>query len=345
MRVSGPPSFSRLARAGLVSGAVLLFLPLPLAAGQDDSSSVRLEDESPAYLDSFARRMGVGCDPQTARKKKALFESAANRAVYHLFLANRCGRTESVKSAYYYRGLAFFRRGDMDKAARFLSRAVQAGFDIPVIQYYLGKALFRLERYDGAVDALMKVVDDAKADDPLKDLAKQALVLAKASQEAEAAAKDLPKTPGKAVVTKTTREIELVPYDKNGTRAKLSELGGKMVILHFWASWCIPCIKEFSELMAFYERYRERGLNLITVSQDDKLASVKRFLKRWSLPRNLPVYYDQGGRLMEQLSLPLGLPSSVIFDGEGQAVKVTVGTLDWELPEVVALIERGLGRD
>jgi thiol-disulfide isomerase/thioredoxin len=43
---------------------------------------------------------------------------------------------------------------------------------------------------------------------------------------------------------------------------------GHVVLVHFWATWCPPCIEEMPALQSFYEHYRERGVEVIAVSQD-----------------------------------------------------------------------------
>jgi len=43
---------------------------------------------------------------------------------------------------------------------------------------------------------------------------------------------------------------------------------GHVVLVHFWATWCPPCIEEMPALQTFYERYRKRGVDVIAVSQD-----------------------------------------------------------------------------
>lgn len=53
-----------------------------------------------------------------------------------------------------------------------------------------------------------------------------------------------------------------------GEEIDLGRLRGEVVVLHFWATWCGPCIVEMPELEKFYSRYRSRGVEVIALSQD-----------------------------------------------------------------------------
>ena len=56
---------------------------------------------------------------------------------------------------------------------------------------------------------------------------------------------------------------------------RLSEYKGRVVLLNFWATWCPPCRKEMPDLERLYATYREAGLTVITVSNQDKEALLK----------------------------------------------------------------------
>lgn len=61
--------------------------------------------------------------------------------------------------------------------------------------------------------------------------------------------------------------------DTAGKKIELSQFQGKYVLIDFWASWCVPCRKENPELRKAYELYHNKGLEIISVSLDDKRSN------------------------------------------------------------------------
>jgi thiol-disulfide isomerase/thioredoxin len=64
-----------------------------------------------------------------------------------------------------------------------------------------------------------------------------------------------------------------------GRPAHLKDLRGKVVVVYFWAVWCVPCKAESKRLTELYERYHKDGLEVIAVSLDEKEERVPRFMK------------------------------------------------------------------
>jgi peroxiredoxin len=68
-------------------------------------------------------------------------------------------------------------------------------------------------------------------------------------------------------------DIDLVKED--GTKVKLSSFKGKIVLMDFWASWCRPCRMENPNVVAAYNKYKDKGLVILSISQDQDLSKWK----------------------------------------------------------------------
>jgi thiol-disulfide isomerase/thioredoxin len=62
---------------------------------------------------------------------------------------------------------------------------------------------------------------------------------------------------------------------------RLSSLEGYPVILHFWATWCGPCLQELPELISLAEKLRPRGFSLVAVAIDDSWATIEKFFAQY----------------------------------------------------------------
>ncbi len=67
--------------------------------------------------------------------------------------------------------------------------------------------------------------------------------------------------------------VEAKMFD--GKTFRLANYAGKVVILHYWASWCAPCRKEMPALETYYEKHRAQGLEILAVSMDDPADEAK----------------------------------------------------------------------
>src|SRR5260370_36099384 len=69
------------------------------------------------------------------------------------------------------------------------------------------------------------------------------------------------------------KDFQLESLD--GSKIRLSDLKGKVVMLNFWATWCAPCISEMPLFVRMYEKYRAQGFEILAVSVDDKVDRYK----------------------------------------------------------------------
>ena len=103
----------------------------------------------------------------------------------------------------------------------------------------------------------------------------------------------------------------------DGQDVRLSDLRGQVVVINFWASWCVPCRDEAPALQAVWERYRDRGVVLLGVAWTDTERNARAFIDEFS--QNYPNGLDLGTRIGELYGIT-GVPETFIIDQQGQVV-------------------------
>jgi thiol-disulfide isomerase/thioredoxin len=126
----------------------------------------------------------------------------------------------------------------------------------------------------------------------------------------------------------------------DGTEISLSQFLGKVVVLNFWATWCLPCIREMPSLDRLVTSAPSR-IAVVAVSIDQEgITAVTPFIAAHDLS-HLAVYLDPDQRLgslntdrVAAGALPLwGLPISYIIDRKGRVVGYLTGAADWDSQE------------
>ena len=93
-----------------------------------------------------------------------------------------------------------------------------------------------------------------------------------------------------------------------------ADLKGKIVIVDFWASWCLPCAQSFPVMEELQKKYGDR-LVVLAVNVDEKAAKMESFLKKQSV--TFTVVRDAEQKLVATVE-PATMPTSFILDGEGK---------------------------
>ena len=104
---------------------------------------------------------------------------------------------------------------------------------------------------------------------------------------------------------------------------KTDDFAGKFVLVDFFATWCTPCINEVPRLRKHYEKYREKGLEVIAVSLDDDRDALDKYLGEANLP--WPVIHDSAPELADKLQMKYGiasLPTVLFLNKEGIVVSL-----------------------
>ena len=127
---------------------------------------------------------------------------------------------------------------------------------------------------------------------------------------------------------------EIVFKDENQKNIDLANYKGKLLILNFWATWCVPCREEMPSLDLLQSDLRLNNLKIfpINIGQEDLLKSVN-FFKELSI-KNLDIYYDPAVTLAKKFSLR-GLPTTILIDKEGKEFARIIGSIDFSNKEFI----------
>lgn len=118
---------------------------------------------------------------------------------------------------------------------------------------------------------------------------------------------------------------------------------GKVVVLDFWASWCVPCRRSFPWLNAMHEKYADDGLVIVGVNLDLERVEADRFLAEF--PASFKIVYDEKKALAKQFDV-IAMPSTYVIGRDGEVVEQHLGfkvkkQAEYEAAMVSALAQNG----
>jgi thiol-disulfide isomerase/thioredoxin len=124
------------------------------------------------------------------------------------------------------------------------------------------------------------------------------------------------------------KEIDLVLKDLSSTEQRLSAFKGRIVVLNFWATYCIPCRKEMPDLAAIQNEYAALGVQVVGASADgpDDRAKVLQFVKETKI--NFPIWLGATTADMIRFGLGAALPGTVVIGKDGRVAKVVSGLVN-----------------
>jgi thiol-disulfide isomerase/thioredoxin len=124
------------------------------------------------------------------------------------------------------------------------------------------------------------------------------------------------------------KEIDLALKDPFGSEQRLAALKGRIVILNFWATYCIPCRKEMPDLAAIQNEYAALGVQVIGASADD-VADRDRILQFGKETKiNFPIWMGATTADMMRFGLGGALPGTVLIGRDGRIAKVISGVVN-----------------
>ena len=113
--------------------------------------------------------------------------------------------------------------------------------------------------------------------------------------------------------------------DLDGKQVHLSDFGGKVVLLDFWATWCAPCAAELPQLEALYRKKKDDGFVVLGIDMDgpETVAQVVPFARRYEL--TFPTLLDEETRVVNIYNPKRVAPMTVLIDKRGIIARVRNG--------------------
>ena len=116
-----------------------------------------------------------------------------------------------------------------------------------------------------------------------------------------------------ALASRTAPDFAL--KDVNGGICRLTDLRGKVVLLNFFATWCVPCRQEIPDFVRLYEGLKDKGFEIIGVSLDQEGEAVlKPFIKHYAI--TYPIVLGTSKVILDYGGIK-GVPTTFLIDRNG----------------------------
>jgi len=147
------------------------------------------------------------------------------------------------------------------------------------------------------------------------------------------------------MATSPLRLPDLAFDDADGKPRKLSEWRGKTVLVNLWATWCVPCRKEMPALDSLQTKLGGKDFEVVAINIDTRDPDKpKNFLKEANLTK-LAYFTDAKAKVFQDLKAigkALGMPTSVLVDGQGCEIGTIAGPAEWASDDAIALIKAAM---
>jgi thiol-disulfide isomerase/thioredoxin len=128
-----------------------------------------------------------------------------------------------------------------------------------------------------------------------------------------------------SAVAQSSPQPELSLKDIHGRQLRLADYKGEVVLINFWATWCIPCRTEIPDLIRIQRQHRAQGLRIIGITYPpEKISEVRRFMRNRKV--NYPV--AMGNKATKALfTTSKTLPMTIVIDRQGVVREVIEGIM------------------
>jgi peroxiredoxin len=111
--------------------------------------------------------------------------------------------------------------------------------------------------------------------------------------------------------------LELQGLD--GKHYRLVSYRGRVVVVNYWATWCLPCIEEMPAIQRMWEQLNPAGLEVLAVNAGEREETIERFLDELEPALRFPILIDKTGETFEAWDVK-GLPVTFVVGKEGRII-------------------------
>jgi len=121
-----------------------------------------------------------------------------------------------------------------------------------------------------------------------------------------------------------------------GQTVALADLRGRVVLLTFWATWCVECRPEMPVFERLHRDFAVQGLTVLGVNVREGTGAIEQYAQELGL--TFPLVVDPQGRITTAYGV-IGLPTTFLIGRDGQAVALAIGPREWGSAPVRALFQ------
>jgi peroxiredoxin len=125
--------------------------------------------------------------------------------------------------------------------------------------------------------------------------------------------------------------------DINQETHSLTDYRGKVILVNFWASWCLPCIQEMPGMRRLADSLNDQDFKLLTLNTTDSARRIQEVLKRLKL--DMTVLLDHDGDTFETWQGQV-LPTSYLLDHNGRIRYRVIGPMEWDDADVLLKVKQ-----
>ena len=150
-----------------------------------------------------------------------------------------------------------------------------------------------------------------------------------------------------AQVADLLHELNLITYSRptmppdfngrtaDGSDLSLASLKGKVVLLNFWATWCLECRPEMPAFERLHREFSAQGLAVVGINAREETSTIRKYAKELGL--TFPLISDPTGKINSAYGV-IGLPTTFLIGRSGRAVALAVGPREWSAKPARALV-------